>query len=544
MSPNLAPIVAATLLCVPAWAQTVEDEKLMVGDNLVQDFFGKRIGVTEEWLIITEPNDNLDYRPSWGPGTAYFYHREPSGWRLAQQVTPDDSVISSDFGRGLDIDGQVAVIGQPSSHIGAHKRGAAYVYEYRQDRWRQTARLAPDGLDIGDQFGWSVAVDGERILVGARGDDDIVFGSGAGYIFERVNGQWTKMAKLLPYYPPDPPAGVGWSCALSGDTAVVVSGNGPVAIFELLRGEWRQTTLLWDPTGYFSDYGWSVDLDGDTLVVGAPMLPGIGVPGAIAVYERTAPGQWQLHTLRNAPNPDINGGIGTDRFGEDVAIHGDHILVGATMAPDLEGEYVGEAYLFERRPNKWKFIERFTTSDSDEAINALGNAVALSSSFVVVADEVAVAKTPGVRSGVVYSYDRALGTIVCDAQPNSAGLAATLELTGSLVAEVGDLTLSAASLPRHELGFFLASRSEGFIPNPGGSDGDLCLGTPYARLTASAGSSGAQGTLEYQLTPLSILFDKPDTIQAGESWTFQTWYRDQASPGGSNFSTAVTVVFR
>jgi hypothetical protein len=80
--------------------------------------------------------------------------------------------------------------------------------------------------------------------------------------------------------------------------------------------------------------------------------------------------------------------------------------------------------------------------------------------------------------------------------------------------------------------------------NSGGGDGDLCLGTPYARLTASAGSSGAQGTLEYQLTPLSILFDKPDTIQAGESWTFQTWYRDQASPGGSNLSAAVTVVFQ
>jgi len=186
---------------------------------------------------------------------------------------------------------------------------------------------------------------------------------------------------------------------------------------------------------------------------------------------------------------------------------------------------------------------RQTVEVSDFAVVNLGNAVALSKSSVVVADEAAEALTPGVRSGVVYVYDRALGETYCSPELHSAGVGGLLEITGSLAADVGVLKLTATSLPRHELALFLTSRTEGFVPHPGGSDGNLCLGSPVARLTASLADTGKTGALEYTLASPTIPLHPPDTIQPGESWSFQAWFRDRAAPGGSNFTDAVTVVF-
>ena len=140
-----------------------------------------------------------------------------------------------------------------------------------------------------------------------------------------------------------------------------------------------------------------------------------------------------------------------------------------------------------------------------------------------------------------------LGTNYCAANVNSTGTAAVMGASGSAVAASNDLTLEATDLPPNSFCFFLTSLSQGFVQNPGGSQGNLCLGGAIGRFVGPGQivNSGATGvaTLAIDLT-LHPTPTGPVTIAAGETWSFTTWFRD--SSGGaptSNFSDGLEVQF-
>ena len=140
-----------------------------------------------------------------------------------------------------------------------------------------------------------------------------------------------------------------------------------------------------------------------------------------------------------------------------------------------------------------------------------------------------------------------LGTNYCTANANSTGATAVMGASGSAVAASNDLTLEATALPPNSFCFFLTSQTQGFVQNPGGSQGNLCLGGAIGRFVGPGQivNSGAGGVaslaidLTQQPTPTG-----PVTVTAGESWSFTTWYRDSA--GGaptSNFSDGLEIQF-
>ncbi|MDG1048753.1 MAG: hypothetical protein P8M11_06575 [Planctomycetota bacterium] len=140
-----------------------------------------------------------------------------------------------------------------------------------------------------------------------------------------------------------------------------------------------------------------------------------------------------------------------------------------------------------------------------------------------------------------------LGTNFCAANANSTGTAAVMGASGSAVAASNDLTLEATELPPNSFCFFLTSLSQGFVQNPGGSQGNLCLGGAIGRFVGPGQivNSGATGvaTLAIDLT-LHPTPTGPVAIAAGETWSFTTWFRD--SSGGaptSNFSDGLEVQF-
>jgi len=140
-----------------------------------------------------------------------------------------------------------------------------------------------------------------------------------------------------------------------------------------------------------------------------------------------------------------------------------------------------------------------------------------------------------------------VGTNYCNALPNSTGATTTIAGAGSASVALNDLTLASASLPQNAAAYFLCSRSRGFVPNPGGSAGNLCLGGAIGRrVGGSIVSSGAAGTVSV-LADLTSL-PQPSgavAVQAGDTWNFQCWYRDLAAGGGatSNFSDGLEVLF-
>src|SRR5438046_544883 len=98
------------------------------------------------------------------------------------------------FGYAVAVSGDYALVGRPDDQTQGAHAGAAYVYERRAGRWVQVARLLPSEKGQ-SRFGSAVALDGDVALVGADGATQNV---GAAYVFERRQGVWTQVRKLVP----------------------------------------------------------------------------------------------------------------------------------------------------------------------------------------------------------------------------------------------------------------------------------------------------------------------------------------------------------
>ncbi|QDV08840.1 hypothetical protein Poly30_43950 [Planctomycetes bacterium Poly30] len=151
-----------------------------------------------------------------------------------------------------------------------------------------------------------------------------------------------------------------------------------------------------------------------------------------------------------------------------------------------------------------------------------------------------ISLTAGIVGGPV-------GTNYCMANPNSTGGTGVMGATGSRSVTANDLTLQGTGLPNLSFGFFITSNTSVFVPNPGGSSGNLCVGGAVGRYVGPGQikNSGLNGTIELlinnQLTPTPTGFVQ---IQSGETRFFQLWHRD--SSGGtptSNFTDGYEITF-
>ena len=103
--------------------------------------------------------------------------------------------------------------------------------------------------------------------------------------------------------------------------------------------------------------------------------------------------------------------------------------------------------------------------------------------------------------------------------------------------------LHATELPVDQFGYFLASQAQGFVANPGGSQGNLCLGGQIARFASRIQSSGSNAKLTIRVGLTNIPWDPPHTVMAGETWNFQAWFRDVNPGPTSNLTNGVSVTF-
>lgn len=150
--------------------------------------------------------------------------------------------------------------------------------------------------------------------------------------------------------------------------------------------------------------------------------------------------------------------------------------------------------------------------------------------------------SPGVHPSVSCP---AISTTYCAAAANSTGVPALLAVYGTPSLARNDATLECSALPLNTVGFFLASTTQDSVANPGGSSGTLCLGGSIGRYSAAAQNSGATGVigLTLDLTALSQPTG-PVAVVAGETWSFQCWYRDSILGFPiSNFSEGAQVTF-
>ncbi|WP_197525469.1 FG-GAP repeat protein [Pseudobythopirellula maris] len=296
------------------------------------------------------------------------------------------------FGAAVAIDGERAVVGAFHADSLGTNAGAAYLY----DLGGVAAPQPLEGQDTGafDRFGWSTAVDGNLVLVGAYAHNDT---HGAAYLFDATTGE--QSMEIVPGVPADD-GYFGRSVAIEGGLALVGAyrdidaegvNTGSAYLFDTTTGE--QVFRFEPEDGAFSDYfGESVALSEGLAIVGSwGNSEGNLSSGAAYVYD-VATGQ-----LVNKLTP-IDGRR-DQGFGGSVAIDGRYALIGA-VGDDANGQLAGAAYLFDAVSGQQ--LLRITPDDSS-AYQNFGFSVALD-------DGLAVIGAPGHSSsnGAAYVFDVAI----------------------------------------------------------------------------------------------------------------------------------------
>jgi hypothetical protein len=219
-----------------------------------------------------------------------------SGWTTTStftaKLTASDGAALDEFGTSVAVSGDTVVVGAPFDRIGGNKdQGSAYVFVKPGSGWTTTSTFtakltASDGAG-GDRFGSSVAVSGDTVVVGApRADIGVPADNrGAAYVFVKPSGGWSNMTETAKLTASDGAVDdqFGYSVAISGDTVVVgaplaeIGSNtnqGAAYVFVKPSAGWSdmtETAKLTASDGAADDYfGFSVAISGDTVVVGAP----------------------------------------------------------------------------------------------------------------------------------------------------------------------------------------------------------------------------------------------------------------------------------
>ena len=169
--------------------------------------------------------------------------------------------------------------------------------------------------------------------------------------------------------------------------------------------------------------------------------------------------------------------------------------------------------------------------------------LAFTDSLLTAAD---VATLGVVKAGGVFDFNTPLGVNYCGpAVINSAGSSGLIVATGSTMVSDNDMTLTATGLPNNQFGYFLNSLSQGFVPNPGVSQGNLCLTGQLGRYNSIVFNTGTGGSGSLVLNlPATPTPNGPVAVFPGETWNFQAWYRDLNPMATSNFTNGVSIAFQ
>jgi hypothetical protein len=188
--------------------------KLLAADGAPGDHFGWSVALDGDTALIG----------AWRNDSAYVFTRDAQGlWTQEEKLVAADGVGYMEFGWSVALSVDTALIGAECDNDCA---GSAYVFTRDAgSNWTQQAKLIGTDVSYGQQFGGSVALDGDTALIGSIADDDNGPDSGSAYVFTRSGSTWTQQAKLIA---DDGIAGefFGYSVALDGDTALISSDQG------------------------------------------------------------------------------------------------------------------------------------------------------------------------------------------------------------------------------------------------------------------------------------------------------------------------------
>ncbi|MDB4089417.1 gliding motility-associated C-terminal domain-containing protein, partial [Flavobacteriales bacterium] len=377
-------------------------QKLVASDREGADQFGFTVSVSGNFAVvgsIFEDQDTAGANVKSKSGSAYIYELNSMGnWVQKQKIVASDRDVNDYFGCAVAISGNYIVVGaysEDQNAIGGSTKsgaGSAYIFERNGSGvWIQKQKIVASNRDNSDYFGFSVDVDRNTAIIGARQTEfdslgTTIYTTGSAYFFERNSGGvWIETQQI---YSSDRRSGDGFGCSVSiNENSAIIgaytsdpikasvkqSDAGSAYIFEKdTGGTWVETAnLVADDLDVSDRFGHSVSIDGNYAVVGARYEDHdtsnsnyLIIAGSAYVYSKDGTGNWSQQQKIVASDRD-----GSDEFGFSVSISGNKILVGANKEDhDASGgnsaSGAGSAYLYELKTiGGWNQISKIVASD-------------------------------------------------------------------------------------------------------------------------------------------------------------------------------------
>ncbi len=380
----------------------VEQSKLMGSGTIANDRFGSSLGVDGSTSITGAPFSSVRTQFA---GAAFVHVLQGTTWVEQATLTASDAALVDFFGSSVDVDGDTAVVGAYASNTGGTDAGAAYVFTRTGTTWTQQAKLVASDPTPNAQFGYSVAIDGDTIVVGSPfAEQTGQLDAGAAYVFTRTGTTWAEQARLATSVPA---AGdlLGVSVAIELDTIVAGApaangagvDSGAAHVFTRNAGVWSVQGELTAADASAGDFfGYTVALAGDTVAVGSPFDDDLGTDSGSVYVDSRIGGVWgqDAKLLPSAPTS-------TARFGYAVGFNGATIVAGAPSSTSA-GLESGGAFVFSRSTGAWTVLVSLIPADlapGDQFGGAV--AIAVSGNIVVGAN---LADSPGSNRGAVYVF--------------------------------------------------------------------------------------------------------------------------------------------
>jgi VCBS repeat-containing protein len=359
--------------------------------------FGIAVDTLSDYAVVGAPNAGAK---GTNAGAAFVYQRNPGSsntwteWRVLQ---PSQVETNDRFGRSVAISDDYLAVGAINDEVGGVEVGSVYLYQRHlggTNNWGEWIRITPTNITNAIRFGYALDLEGDTLVVGAP-DAQLAGGiitQGAVFVFSRDAGgpdAWGEVARRVPTDPGLTNAEFGFSVALSGDQLMVGAPKLNVnltttaregAVFQFARDEGGPNA--WGPvrrltaveTNLSVEFGWDVALDGSVLAIGAPGMTAGAVTNAGRVYVYTMPvggTQWLATVTLDRRNDNER------RFGNGLGLKGERLLVGAPYNNGAQN--LGAAYLYRLDPltsTNWILLDIFRRPAGSTA-GLFGTAVGL-----------------------------------------------------------------------------------------------------------------------------------------------------------------------
>jgi len=485
------------LVVDPTWSQ--QQVPLTASDGYANDLFGTSIAMSADTAVIGVPGGYG------GKGAAYVFIQSSGTWNYQATLTVPGGLSGDSFGFSVAISGNTVVVGAPGTNNG---QGTAYAFVQGDGTWSAEGFplvSAEGGGAI--SFGSSVALDGSTVLVGANNGNG---GMGAAYVFTLNGDEWTEQAQLLATLDGGNGDGFGGTVALSGTIALIAApghfGTGAVYAFVGSGSTWSQQQEITPSDSNAGSFGDSVSLSGSTALIGAPQYNVDGAATGAAYVFTLSQGTWSQQQLIT-----VSDGADGDQFGFAASVNGALAFVGAPTRNGSQGSVFAIALI----DGTWTIQQELSVTDPD------GNG--LFGASVAVVGGVAIAGAPNHTvgsnnsQGIAYVYQLPPASLSLSAahstptfQAGPGAISLTVANTGGPTADtatVSDTIGSGLTINSVSPGCSITGQVVTCTLAAGASAASTVFNL-YVTASATAGSS---------ISNMVTLTDNTDTVTSGNN---------------------------